>query len=91
MNVGREGSDYDTFSLALLEELIKGLTNCAFRVSITRTLSISRVSHESEYASAAKLTKSCKVDYFAVNRGVVDFEVAGVYDNTGRSVYSHTN
>ena len=58
---------------------------------ITGTLSIGRVSHKCENASVAELTKSCEVDDLAVDGGVIDLEVAGVYDNSGRSMDSHTH
>ena len=60
-------------------------------MSVARALGICGVRHKSKDASAPQLAEAGKVDDLAVDRGVIHLEIAGVYDDTGRSVYSHSH
>ena len=88
MDIAGEGGNDDALALRLREEVAECGTHAPFGHGEARTLRVGALREQRKNAPVAELAEPCKVDDAALNRGVVDLEVAGMDNDAGRCVYS---
>src|SRR4051812_17944971 len=82
-----EGSKgrHDDAPARLAEDIIKSGGYNRFAGGHTGRLDMDAIAHQEGYATPSDFGQLAKLGYFSVYRGLVELEVAGMYDQTGRA------
>ena len=84
IDVRRKGRHDDTVLLVLGKDTLEGTPDGALRHRRSRLLRIRRIRHHRQDAFLTELSEALQIDRITEDRCIVDLEVAGVNDGTGR-------
>ena len=76
----RKGRDHD-FAVGVREDLFEGVRHVDFGAREAPPIDVRAVGEESQHSRRAELCQAMDVDTLAVDRGLIDLEVAGVNDH----------
>ena len=86
VDAGSEGR-HDDFAVGVREDLFEGVGDVDFRPREAAAIDVRAVGEKREDTGSAELRQAVDVDALAVDRRLVDLEVAGVDDDTLRCLY----
>ena len=88
VDIAGEGRDDYALALCRVEKPLEALADAAFALCVARSLNVRAFAHQREHTPVPKLAEAREVDYPALDRGIVNLEVARMHDNSRGGVYS---